>query len=250
MLPSPSGRTYLRRCSVRGGIGDSGAGLAVLSQYDLVHEWHAPASTCSSSIKAQKAARKEAIQWPYSISSWASAKIICDCKSLVRGVSNANSDDSIVIQLKTAAAVLAMSKSSVIVWACGHCDLPDNELADHQAKLVAAGTQPDNAPDAATRRALVRRSCRPPFQRRYTPTWLASAVVITLHLDAGNIWWEPPWMPSADCVLKKTDDNYCLQCPALLLERHHGDIGHTMDEFIHFPCATLALLRVIFRCLR
>ena len=43
----------------------------------------------------------------------------------------------------------------------GHCGLPGNELADHQAKLCAAETQPDNAFDAATWRALIHRSCHP-----------------------------------------------------------------------------------------
>ena len=57
--------------------------------------------------------------------------------------------------------MLAISKSILIVLAPGHCDLPGNKLADHRAKLGAAETHPDNALNAATQIALIRRSCRP-----------------------------------------------------------------------------------------
>ena len=69
--------------SVRDGIEDGGAGLVVLSQDNLVHKWYAPAGPHCSSFLTEKAALDEAIQWPSSIQSWASAIIICDCKSLV-----------------------------------------------------------------------------------------------------------------------------------------------------------------------
>ena len=74
------------------------ASLVVLSQDDLVHEWHAPTGTHSSPFQAEKAALKEAIQWLSSISSWATAIIICDCKSPVQAVSNANSAETSVIR--------------------------------------------------------------------------------------------------------------------------------------------------------
>ena len=45
-----------------------------------------------------------------------------------------------------------MSKSIMIVWAPGHCGLSGSKLADHQAKLSAAETQPNNT-----------ESSRPPF---------------------------------------------------------------------------------------
>ena len=88
--------------------------------------------------------------------------MICDGKSLVQAVSNVNSADTYAIQQQTSAAVLAMSKSILIVWARDHCCLSGNELSDHQAILDAAETQPDNALEPATRRALSRRSSRPP----------------------------------------------------------------------------------------
>ena len=101
--------------------------------------------THSSSFQEENVAFQEAIQLASSISSWASAVIICECKSLVQAVSSVNSADLSVIRLLALAAVLAMSKSILIVWATGHCGLSVNELADTQAKLGAAKTQPDYA---------------------------------------------------------------------------------------------------------
>ena len=142
--------------STRGRIEDGSAGLVVHRQDD--HEWHAHTSTHSSYFQAEKATVREAIQWLSSISSWASAIIICNCNSLVQAVSNANLS---VIQLQAAAAVLAISKSFLTEWAPGHCGQSGNGLADHRAKLGATETQPDNALEPATQRAHVRRSSRP-----------------------------------------------------------------------------------------
>ena len=147
--------------SVLNGIGDGGAGLVVLSQDDLVQELHAPTGTHSCSFQTEKAALKEAIQLLSSVATWVSAIIICDCNSLVQAVSNANSADSSVIQLQASAAALAMSKSIVIVWAPDHCGLSGSELTDHQAKLGAAETLPNNSLESSTRRAFMRRICRP-----------------------------------------------------------------------------------------
>ena len=79
---------------------------------------------------------------------------------LVQAVINANSADSSVIQQQASAAVLTMLKSIQIVWAPGHCGLSGNELADQQAKLGAAETQPDNTFEPATGRALIHHSSR------------------------------------------------------------------------------------------
>ena len=141
-----------------------------------------------------------------------------------RTVSNANSADSSVIHLQTSVAVLAMSKSIMIVWATGHCSMSGNELADQHAKLSAAETQPDNTHEAATRRALIRRSSRHPSIHHLrlkvftslldeqivtffskTERFYASTMVITLLVDAGSILWESPWMPSADCAVRKSN---------------------------------------------
>ena len=54
-----------------------------------------------------------------------------------------------------------MSMSILIVRDPGHCDLLGNEVDDHQAKLGAAETQPYDALEPATLRALIHRSCHP-----------------------------------------------------------------------------------------
>ena len=42
-------------------------------------------------------------------------------------------------------------------------------------------------------------------------------------------------------------ENIGLRFPALLVERNHSDLGHTMDEHVRHPCEALALLRIILR---
>ena len=85
----------------------------------------------SDSFQAERTAPREAIKWLSSISSWFSAIIIRDCKSLVHPVSNANSAESSVSQEQAAAVVLAMSISIMTLWSPGLCGQPGNELADH-----------------------------------------------------------------------------------------------------------------------
>ena len=142
------------------GIEDGRAGLVVLSQDGLIYEWHDPTCTHSGSFQVETATLKNAIQWLSSISSWVSAIIICDCKSLVQAISNANSTDSSVIQLQVQQQYSPCQNQS---WSCRllDTDLSDNQLADQQAKLGAAKTKSDNALEPVTRRALIRRSCRP-----------------------------------------------------------------------------------------
>ena len=246
-IPKTDFQIYLDG-SVRYGIVDGGAGLVVLSQVDLVHEWHAPSGTHYSSLQAEKAAHKEAIQWPFSISSWASAIIICHCKSLVQAVMNANSADSSVIQLQASAAVLAMSKSILIVWDPGHCGLSDDELADHHVKLGAAETQPDYTLEPVTRRAVTHRSCRPhsiqherlkeehaslPDEQIKTSVAKAERTDLA-HFRCGHHPALRRWqhlvgiLEDAVCRLcgekVESTEHLWLRCPALLVERHHSDI--------------------------
>ena len=42
----------------------------------------------------------------------------------------------------------------------------------------------------------------------------------------------------------------CQRCPALLVQRHHSDFGHAMDELVRLPRAALAFLMNILRRLR
>ena len=77
------------------------------------------------------------------------------------------------------------------------------------------------------------------FQRRNSPTWLASAVVIS---------------EDAVCRLcgeeEEPAEHIWLRGPSLLLETHHSDLGNRMDELVRLQRAALALLRIILWRLR
>ena len=186
------------------------------------------------------------------ISSWASSIVICDCKSPVYAVSNANSADSSVIQLQAATALLDMPKSILTVWAPGHCGLSGNELADHHlAKLGAAETQPDNTHEPASRRALIiSRFCRPPpillerLKEVYTclhDEQINTSFVKTERTDlAGFHSGHHPALRRWQQLVGINEDSACrlcgeeveyaehvwLRCSAHLVERHHSDHGH------------------------
>ena len=66
---SPADNQIFTDGLVRDGIEDGGAGLVVLSQDDLIHEWHASTGIHGSSFQEENAALKEAIQWLPSFSS-------------------------------------------------------------------------------------------------------------------------------------------------------------------------------------
>ena len=164
-----------------------------------------------------------------------------------------------------------MSKSILIVWSPGHCDLPGNELADHQAKLAAAVIQPDNALEPATRRPFIHRSCRPsPIQHeRLTEAYpslpdeqIKTSYAKTEHADLARFrCGHHPALRRLKHLVRISEDVVCrmcgeevesaeylwLRCLALLVERHHSDIGHTMEELVCLYRAALARLRIILR---
>ena len=153
-------------------------------------------------------------------------------------------------------ALLAVSKSILIVGAFGHYGLPGNELADHQAKLSAADAQPDNTHDAAIQRVRIRRFCRaPPIQHvrlkevhpflhneqidtSFSKTERTDVVCLRsghhpalrrcLHLVVVSV--------NALCRLcgdeVESVEHIWLRCPALLMEGHHRNLGHTMDKLV------------------
>ena len=154
----------------------------------------------------------------------------------------------------------------------GDCDLSGNKLADHQANLEAAEIQPNNALEPPTWRTLTRRSsCFPPIKHErlkevYTPlpdeqikTSFAKTESTDLarfhsgHHPALRCWQHLAGI-SEDVVCRlsgegvKSAEHLWLRCPALLVERHHSDLGHTMNELIRLPCAALALLKTIRWC--
>ena len=167
-----------------------------------------------------------------------------------------------------------MSKSILIVGSPGHCGLSGNELADHQAKLSAAETQPDNALEPAKRRALIRRSCRPtPIQHErlkdvYTSLpdeQIETSFAKTESTDMARFHsvhhpalrrWQHLMRISEDAVCQlcgeevESAEHIWLGFPARLVERHHSDLGHTTDELVRLPRAAKAHLMIILRRLR
>ena len=164
-----------------------------------------------------------------------------------------------------------MSKSILIALAPGHCGLSGNDLADHQAKLGATETQPDSTLEPATRRALIHPSCHPPpiqherlkevctsLSDELTETSFAK----TERTDLARFHsvrhpalrhWQHLLGISKDAVSRlcgeevESAGHIWLRCPARLVERHHSDLGQTMDEHLNLPRAALALLRIILR---
>ena len=167
-----------------------------------------------------------------------------------------------------------MSKLILIVCAPGHCRLSGKKLAENQAKLGAAVTQPDKVLEPATRKALTRSSRRPPPIQH---EWLMEASTSlpdeqiemsfakTERTDLARLrCGHHPALRrrqhlvgiSEDAVCRLCDEEFesaehlWLRCPAFLVERHHSDIDHTINELVRLPRAALALLRIILRRLR
>ena len=49
---------------------------------------------------------------------------------------------------------------------------------------------------------------------------------------------------------EESSEHLWLRCPAFIAERQRLGLGRTFDELVRLPCASLALLRIIFRRLR
>ena len=167
-----------------------------------------------------------------------------------------------------------MSKSILIALAPGHCGLSGNDLADHQAKLGATETQPDNTLVAGTQRALIHPSCHPPpiqherlkevctslpdelIETSFAKTERTDlALFHSVHYPALRHWQHLVGI-SKDAVSRLCGEevesarHLWLRCPALLVEHHHSDLGHTMVKLANLPSTVLELLRIILRRLR
>ena len=212
--------------------------------------------THGNSFQAEKAALRDATQWLSSISSRASAIVICDCQSLVQVVSNSNSNTSSIIQLQAAVAVLAMSRSILIVCAPGHCGLSGIKLTDRQATLHAAVTQSDITLEPATQRDLIHRSCHPPpiqherLKEVFTSVaneQIETSFAKTEHTDFARFLsgrhpalrrWQHLVGVSEVAVCRLCGEEVVSaeqlwqRCLVLLVERHHSDLGHRTDELV------------------
>ena len=144
------------------GTENGGTGVVVFRGNTLIQSWHAPTGTFRNSFQAEKTALIAAMSWLEQNDDWFSASLITDCKSLLQALSYPNITDLFLLSLNTSIAVFYPTKNIRLIWVLGHCNFPDNDLADEQAKLDFAFPQTTAPLDSQTRLAIIRRSCKPP----------------------------------------------------------------------------------------
>ena len=217
--------------------------MVAMSWEDIIERWHAPTGRWSSSYQAEKSAMLRAISWLDEYEDWQSALVLCDSKSLVETLANSNQPDSDVHRIQSAIAELCKKKEVRILWVPGHCNLRGNELADLEAKLGSEVAQPTR-PREEEEEALLQKADRTDlirFRCGHHP-----------HLRR---WQHMTGMSEMDsCRLcaeeEESSEHLWLQCPAFIAECQSIGLGRTFDELVRLPCASLALLRIIFRRLR
>ena len=259
--------------STHEGTTDWGAGMVVMSGEDIIERWHAPTGRWSSSYQAEKSAMVRAISWLDEYEDWQSALVLCDSKSLVETLANSNQPEGDVHRIQSAIAELCKKKEVRILWVPGHCNLRGDELADLEAKLGSESAQPSVPLDSSTRAALIRREERqsslthPRLTALYT-TRPREKEALLQKADRTNLirfrcghhphlrrWQHMTGMSETDsCRLcaeeEESFEHLWLRCHAFIAERQRLGLGRTFDELVRLPCASLALLRIIFRRLR
>ena len=257
--------------STLNGTENGGAGVIVCKGNTLIHSWHAPTGTFSSSFQAEKTALIAAITWLEQNDDWSSASIITDCKSLLQALSNNDITDPSLLSINSSIAAFPSPKSIRLIWVPGHCNLPGNDLADEQAKLGSALPQPTAPLDPQTRLAIIRRSCKPPPSIHPRLISLTSSrsnpeeesqlskkdLVDLIRFRSGH----HPSLRRWQHLTGKSEDDRCrlcgedeesaehlwLRCPALQSARYHRRLGFSFGELRSLPQASLALLRIILR---
>ena len=260
--------------STHEGTTDGGAGMVVMSGEDIIERWHAPTGRCSSSYQAENSAMVRTISWLDVYEDWQSALVLCDSKSLVETLANSNQHDGDVHRIQSAIAELFKKKEVEIMWVPGHCNLRGNELTDLEAKLGSEVALPSVPLDSSTRAALIRRKERqsslshPRLTALYTIRPREEEEALLQKADRTDLirfrcghhphlrrWQHMTGMSETDsCRLcaeeEESSEHLWLRCPAFIAERQRLDLGRTFDELVRLPCASLALLRIIFRRLR
>ena len=156
----------------------------------------------------------------------------------------------------------------------GHCNLRGNELADLEAKLGSESAQPSVPLDSSTRAALIRREERqsplthPRLTTLYTTRPREEEEALLQKADRTDLirfrcglhphlrrWQHMTGMSETDscrlCAEKEeSSEHLWLRCPAFIADRQRLGLGRTFDELVRLPCASLALLSIIFRLLQ
>ena len=200
--------------------------------------------------------------------------MLCDSKSLVETLANSSQPEGHVHRIQSAIAELCKKKEVRILWVPGHCNLRGNQLADLETKLGSESAQPSVPLDSSTRAALIRREERqsPLTHRRLTALYTTrpreEEEVLLQKADRTDLirfrcghhphlrlWQHMTGMSETDsCRLcaeeEESSENLWLRCPAFIADRQRLGLGRTFDGLVLLPCASLALLRIIFRRLR
>ena len=224
--------------------------------------------------QAEKSAMVRAISWLDEYEDWQSALVLCDSKSLVETFANSNQPDGDVQRIQSAIAELSKKKEVPIMWVPGHCNLCGNELADIEAKLSSEVAQPSVPLDSSTRGALIRREERhsslthPRLTALYMTRLREEEEALLQKADRTDLirfrcrhhphlrcWQHMTSMSETDSFRlcaeeEESSEHIWLPCPAFIAERQRLCLGRTFDELVRLPCASLALLRIIFRRLR
>ena len=173
-------------------------------------------------------------------------------------------------RIQSAIAELCKKKEVRILWVPGHCNLHDNELADLEAKLGSEVAQPSVPLDSPTRAALIRREERRSSLTHHRLTALYTTrpreedealLQISDRTDLIRFrcghhphlrhWQHMTGMSETDscrlCAEEESSEHLWLRCPVFIAERQRLGLGRTFDELVRLPCASLALLRIIFR---
>ena len=161
-----------------------------------------------------------------------------------------------------------------MLWMPGHCNLCGNELADLEAKLGSEVAQPSVPLESSTSTALIRREERqsslthPHLTALYTTRPREEEEALLQKADRTDLirfccrhhphlrrWQHMTGMSETNsCRLyaeeEESSEHLWLRCPAFITERQRLGLGRTFDELVRLPCASLALLRIIFRRLR
>ena len=266
--------TVIQMCtdgSTHEGTTDGGAGMVAMSGEDIIERWHAPTGRWSSSYQAEKSAMVRAISLLDEYEDWQSALVLCDSKSLVETIANSNQPDGDVHRIQSSIAELCKTKEVRILWVPAHCNLRGNKLADLDAKLGSEVAQPSVPLDSSTSAALIRREERqsslthPRLTALCTTRPREEEVALLQKADGTDLirfrCGKHPHLRRCQHMTGMSETDSCrisaeeeessehlwLRCPAFIAERLRLGLGKTFDELVRLPCASLALLRVIFR---
>ena len=242
-----------------------------MSGEDIIERWHAPTGRWSSSYQAEKSAMVRAISWLGEYEDWQSALVLCDSKCLVETLANSNQPDGDVHRIQSAIAELCKKKEVRILCVPGLCNLRGNELADLEAKLGSEVAQPSVPLDSSTRTALNRREERqsslihPRLTALYTTRPREEEEALLQKADRTDLirfrcghhphlrrWRHMTDISETDsCRLcaeeEELSEHPWLRCPAFIADCQRLGLGRTFDDHVRLPCASLALLRIIFR---